>query len=151
MSYDYQTEVELACNLLGDLEGATLLSVRINVVEPEYNVVYLDTSNGVFALQGEVGGEYLGVHRKAEMPDITDEDGYIICAYPPFEEFVGSVISQARQMGSIWHGHGFEIAFKGIPDKSMMIQSIYCGSEPEGLTDCLRLGIGYYSNEWSRT
>jgi len=38
------------------------------------------------------------------MPDITDQDGYIVCAHSPFEEFVGSLISHVRQMGPAWHG-----------------------------------------------
>ncbi|EON93687.1 hypothetical protein MARLIPOL_03250 [Marinobacter lipolyticus SM19] len=106
---------ELACSLPRELE------------ETEHNVVSR-CEQWFFVIQGEVGGEFLGVHRKAEMPDITDQDCYIVCTHPPFEEFVGSLISHAGQMGSAWHGHEFEFTFKGIFGKSMLIQSIYCGS-----------------------
>ena len=76
MSYDYEKDTKEACALLEVLEGAMVLSILINVVGPEFNVVYLETDKGVFSLQGEVGGEYLGVHRMSELPELTNEDGY---------------------------------------------------------------------------
>jgi len=151
MNYDYQKDIELSCALLSELEGCLLEAVLINVVDPEFNVVYLQTNKGSFSLQGEVGGEYLGVHVLDTMPEITNQDGYIICKYEPFEIFVGRPISQARQIGSAWHGHGFELTFEGCPNKSMIVQSIYCGSKPDQLEDCLRLGVGFYENEWVKT
>lgn len=151
MTYDYENDVNEACATLPDLEGATIISIRINVVDPEFNVVYLETDKGVYSLQGEVGGEYLGVHRLDELPEITDQDGYIICRYQPFNIFEGCVISQARQIGAAWQGHGFEFSFSEIPTKSMIVQSIYCGAKPEALEDCLRLGVGHYENEWVKT
>jgi len=148
MEYEYEKDISEACTLLAELEGAEVMSIRINVVDPEFNVVYLGTNKGVFSIQGEVGGEYLGVHRLQELPAITDQDGYIICKYSPFEIFEGHTISQARQIGSAWHGHGFELTFNDLLAQSMIIQSIYCGAKPEGFEDCLRLGVGHYENEW---
>lgn len=150
MKYDYEQYTKDSSKLLCELEGALLKTILINVIEPEFNVVYLSTDKGIFSMQGEIGGEYLGVHRLEEVPEITDQDGYIICKYPPFSIFEGCTISEARQIGSAWHGHGYELCFHGILNKSMIVQSIYCGVKPENLEDCLRLGIGNYQNEWKR-
>ena len=135
--------------MLPDLEGSTIISIRVNVVDPEFNVVYLKTDKGIFSLQGEVGGEYLGVHLLNELPEITNQDGYVVCKYRPFEISEGCKISQARQIGGAWQGHRFEFSFSEVPTKSMIDQSIYCGAKPEGLEDCLRLGGGHYENEWN--
>ncbi|MGF1878210.1 hypothetical protein L4D77_23305 [Photobacterium frigidiphilum] len=87
MAYDYKKDVKQACSLLSELEGALVISILVNVVDPEFNIVYLDTEKGVFALHGEVGGEYLGVRRLYELPEMTEQEGYIICKYPPFSIF----------------------------------------------------------------
>lgn len=151
MEYNYEEYVKESNILLPELEGALVETILINVVDPEFNVVYLETDKGIFALQGEIGGEYLGVHRLTELPQITNQDGYIICKYPPFNMFEGKTISQARQIGYAWHGHGYEFCFEGILTRTMIVQSIYCGSKPPDLEDCLRLGVGYYENEWKKT
>ena len=151
MHEDYEGYTKESSKLLPKLEGATLHTVLINVVDPEFNVVYLGTSNGVFALQGEVGGEYLGVHECPDLPEITNQDGYIICKHQPFERFVGKTIAQARQIGDVWNGHGYELAFSGEENHTMIVQSIYCGVEPKELSDCLRLGVGVYENQWAKT
>ncbi|MEQ3694606.1 MAG: hypothetical protein ABNH16_13535 [Thalassolituus sp.] len=147
MTENYEQYIEESCKLLNELEGAHLEQVLINTVQDEFNVVYLKTSQGFFCLQGEIGGEYLGVRKLTEMPGITAEDGYAISKYAPFEQFEGHEIAQARQVGTAWNGHGFEFNFKGLHTKSMLVQSIYCGSAPKELDDCLRLGVGVYQNE----
>ena len=147
MSENYEQYIDEACKLLKELEGAFLEQVLINTVQDEFNVVYLKTSKDVFCLQGEIGGEYLGVRKLAEMPEITSDDGYEITKYSPFEQFEGHEIVQTRQLGTAWNGHGFEINFKELHTKSMLVQSIYCGSAPKELDDCLRLGVGIYKNE----
>ena len=148
MSDDYEQYTKESSQLLCELEGTTLISVLINVIDPEFNVVYLETDKGIYSLQGEVGGEYLGVHKLEELPEITSQDGYIICKYPPFEIFVGRNIVQARQIGTAWNGHGYELSFGGMFTQTMIVQSIYSGSKPGDLDDCLRLGIGNYENVW---
>ncbi len=148
MSYDYEQYIKESSSLLLKLEGATVLSVLINVVDPEFNVVYLETDKGIYSLQGEIGGEYLGVHELKELPETTSQDGYIICKYPPFEIFVGKRIIQARQIGTAWNGHGYEISFDGMFTQTMIVQSIYGGDKPHNLEDCLRLGVGNYENSW---
>jgi hypothetical protein len=121
MNYDYEQHTKESSFLLSELEGATLLSVLINVIDPEFNVVYLETDKGKYSLQGEVGGEYLGVHELKDLPEITDQDGYIICKYPPFEIFEGKRIAQARQIGTAWNGHGYEISFDGMFTQTMIV------------------------------
>ena len=142
MYADYEAYTKESSKLLPKLEGATLHTVLINVVDPEFNVVYLGTSSGVFALQGEVGGEYLGVHEFPELPEITNQDGYIICKHQPFERFVGKTIAQARQIGDVWNGHGYELAFSGEENYTMIVQSIYCGVEPKERLSSISCGIG---------
>jgi hypothetical protein len=151
MNYDYQKDIDESCKLISNLEGAVLNDFLVNIVEPEFNVVFLDTNKGVFALQGEVGGEYLGIRILSEMPSLVDDQGYIICHYPPFQMFVGKTIGQARHIGTAWNGHGFEITFIGMAEKSMIIQSIYSSPKPEKLEDCLKLGIGNYEYVWNKT
>jgi hypothetical protein len=51
---------------------------------------------------------------------------------------------QARSIGSAWNGHGFEFSFEGLPDRTMIVQSIDTGERPADFADCLRFGIGYY-------
>jgi hypothetical protein len=149
--YDYQKSIEEACKLLPQLEGALVERILINVVEPEYNVVYLVTDKGTFALQGDIGGEHLGVVSVEHIPEVTEQDGYVVCPYPPFTQFEGHRISQARQIGTAWNGHGFELSFEGVFDRTMIVQSIYAGDKPVALEDCLRLGVAIYSNQMEET
>jgi hypothetical protein len=152
MSYDYEKYIKDNDPLLREMEGAVLISILVNIVDPEFNIVYLQMSSGIFSVHGRIGGEYLGLHRLSEMPCATSpSDDVIICRYPPYDIFEGCTLSQARQMGSAWHGHGFEFSFSERPTRSMIVQTIYCGAESKGQNDCLRLGIGCYENEWVKT
>ncbi len=134
--------------LLTKLQGEVLESLLINVAIPEFNVVYLKTKTQKFCIHGQAGSEYIGIHKIEEWPEEESDETRVVCKYPPFEIFVGHKISMARQMGSIWNGHGFEISFEGVEDKTLIVQSIYAGDVPAGLDDCLRLGIGHYQSEW---
>lgn len=145
VDYDYSNDVNAAVRLLDDLEGALVARILVNVVIPEFNVVYLITDRGCFALQGEIGGEYLGIHKLDDEPIEVKEDGYIISSYQPFSQFERRRIVAARTFGEVWNGHGFELSFEGIVDKTMLVQSIYSGEKPTELEDCLRLGIGHYA------
>jgi hypothetical protein len=74
-TYNYPKLIEESSALMPVFVGKTLMSsVLINVVEPEFNVVYLNLDNEYFSIQGEIGGEYLGIHRLTELPEITDQD-----------------------------------------------------------------------------
>lgn len=50
-----------------------------------------------------------------------------------------------RTIGSAWNGHGVELSFVGVPNKTVIVQSIYAGNKPTDQEDCLRLGIGSYA------
>lgn len=65
---------------------------------------------------------------------------------PELEQFIGHEVSGVRHIGSQWNGHRFEIDFKIIPDKTLLLQSIHTGSEPKDLSDCMRIGVGSYIN-----
>jgi len=151
MEYRYQEYIKESCKLLPDLEGAIVLQVLVNVVDPEFNVVYLKTDKGVYSIQGEMGSEYLGIRKLEEMPEITNDEGYIISSFKPFTIFEGKKIKQAHQVGEAWNGHGFELCFENEPNKTMIVQSIYSGDKPEEFDDCLRLGIGSYYYEYKKT
>jgi hypothetical protein len=144
-TYNYPKLIEESSALMPVLVGKTLISsVLINVVEPEFNVVYLNLDNEYFSIQGEIGGEYLGIHRLTELPEITDQDGYIISAYEPYDIFIGRKVLQIRQVGEAWNGHGYELSFEGIPNTTMIIQSMDVKGCPDDLVDCLRIGFGNY-------
>ena len=151
MEYEYKKYIKESCKLLPELEGAIVSQILVNIVDPEFNVVFLKTDKGVFSLQGEMGAEYLGVRKLDSMPEQTDDEGYIICPYKAFECFVGKKIIQAHQIGEAWNGHGFELCFDNMPDKTMIVQSIYTGDKPEEFEDCLRLGVGNYQFRYKRS
>jgi len=65
--------------------------------------------------------------------------------FRPFDLFSGRRVTQARMIGEAWNGHGFEFSFEGLPNRTMIVQSICTGADREQeLHDCLRLGVGYY-------
>jgi hypothetical protein len=150
MEYQYEKHIEESCSLLAGLEGAIVAQILINIVDSEFNVVFLDTDKGVFSLQGEMGAEYLGIRRLDLMPKQTDDEGYIVCPYQPFEYFFGKEIIQIHQIGEAWNGHGFELCFDNEPEKTIIVQSIYTGDKPKNFDDCLRLGIGNYQFEYKK-
>jgi hypothetical protein len=144
MPYNYPELIKESSKLIPDLIDRTLENVLINVVNPEFNVVYLVFSDATYSIHGEIGGEYLGIHKLSEPIEVMEKDGYIITEFEPFKIFVGHKIAQIRQMGVAWNGHGYEVSFYGIPEKTMIIQSMDVEGRPEELVDCLRLGVGFY-------
>lgn len=130
-----------------DLEGKVLEQIRVNIVVPEFNVVFIQADAQVYALQGEIGSEILGITKVEKLPDLTEQDYYSIRSYPPYDRFLGKTIVQVRMIGAAWNGHGFEISFRELPGETMIIQSIYSGEKEKEFGDCLRLGIGTY--EWN--
>ncbi|NNK84392.1 MAG: hypothetical protein HKO91_02415, partial [Desulfobacterales bacterium] len=79
MEYEYKKYIKESCKLLPELEGAIVSQILVNIVDPEFNVVFLKTDKGIFSLQGEMGAEYLGVRKLDLMPEQKDDEGYIIC------------------------------------------------------------------------
>ena len=87
----------------------------------------------------------MGFKRRAEQfKEETFNEGSCVCRLPILEQFVGFEVVEVRPIGEAWNGHGFEISFKGVPDKTLILQSIYTGSEPKGFDDCMRIGVGNY-------
>ncbi|MDA9981973.1 hypothetical protein N9H39_04415 [Gammaproteobacteria bacterium] len=150
MEYQYEKYIKESCKLLPELEGAVVSQILVNIVDPEFNVVFLDTDKGVFSLQGEMGAEYLGIRKLDLMPEQTDDEGYIVCPYEAFEYFVGKKVIRVHQIGEAWNGHGFELCFENEPEKTIIVQSIYTGDKPKEFEDCLRLGIGNYQFEYKK-
>ncbi len=150
MEKEYQNCLIRNEELLKELQGELLKGLLINIAIPEFNVVYLKTKTQNFSIYGQAGSEYIGIHKIEKWPEEESNETSVICKYPPFEIFLNHKIVAARQIGAIWNGHGFELSFEGIYDKTLIVQSIYTGEVPAGLGDCLRLGIGYYQNEWEK-
>ncbi len=144
MPYNYPELIKESSKLIPNLIDRTLENVLVNVVDPEFNVVYLIFDDETYSIHGEIGGEYLGIHKLSEPIEIMEEDGYIITEFESFKFFVGHKIAQVRQTGVAWNGHGYEFSFYGIPEKTMIIQSMDVEDRPEDLLDCLRLGVGCY-------
>lgn len=147
MEFDYPTLIARSAEFMVKLEGQVLLDIRVNVVVPEFNVVYLGLDNGVYAIQGQIGSEILGIIEIARLPDLTEQNSSKIRTHPFYNRFLGKRINQVRMIGGAWNGHGFELSFERLLGETMLIQSIYAGDSEKDFSDCLRLGIGHY--EWN--
>lgn len=146
MKYNYPKLIRERSKDLKNIEGQVLEKILIHVVEPEYNVLYLKFSNGWYEAKGEIGSEILGFHKSNEIPqEDKSHPGSWIGPYRPFDFFIGKTVASTRHIGSAWNGHGYEISFKEIPEKTLIVQSIYTDPKPDAFEDCLRLGIGTYS------
>jgi hypothetical protein len=145
--HDYEQMVKDASMELATLEGQLLFRLLVQEVEPEFNVLYLLTDGGAYAIQGRIGGEVLEIVLMDQPPaEGPWPDSCLVVVKPlaPFALFEGRRIVQARSIGCAWNGHGFEFSFEGLPSRTLLVQSIYTGSKPDGYEDCLRLGIGSY-------
>lgn len=99
----------------------------------------------VFAINSRIGSEILRIFEIERMPQAeVGSSTSEIKQFPPFVIFEGRRTAQARQIDEAWKGHGFEISFEYLPEKTMIFQSSYTGQSLPGLCDCLRLGIGHY-------
>jgi len=144
--YDYQALTAEAETRAKELVGRVLVGVQVNVIEPEFNFVHLETDAGGYAIRPEIGGEYVGV-RKLDGPlNFESSDGSHLIPYAPFTRFIGKRIAEIHTIGKAWEGHGFEICFENMPNHSMLIMSMESAVTPEDYSDCLRLGIGEYDN-----
>jgi|ERR1044071_7717606 hypothetical protein len=147
-SYDYASMTAEAASKLAQLEGRVLLRCLVQIVPPEFNVAYLALDVGIWCIQGRIGGEVLEIFTIEEIP-VDGREEISIKAFEPFSMFLNRRIVQARSIGSVWNGHGFEFSFEGLPDRTMIVQSIYTGDKADGFEDCLRLGMGYYFHDTS--
>jgi hypothetical protein len=124
--------------LLNDIIGERLEAISVHVVPPEINILFLQFADFVVEVFGAYGSELLRLeitNRLHEMETIE---------LKPLQIFQGKEIVQARTVGEPWNGYGFEISFKEMYDRTLLVQSIYSGDKPDGFDDCLRVGIGHY-------
>jgi len=144
-SYNYPELILQKTADLPKIVGLSLEKALVNYVADEFNVLYLKAGGRWFAAQPEIGGEILGFHELGASPkERQTSDGSGIVSFVMFDRFMGAQVTAVRQMGEAWNGHGFELSFDGIVDHTLLVQSIFTGSEPEDYSDCLRLGVGSY-------
>jgi hypothetical protein len=125
--------------------GKILQQILVNVVEPEFNVLHLQVDEIWFSIYGRSGSDYLGIYQRIE----TFEEkilgyGNWVGKLPMLDCFLGKKIVAARQIGKSCDGHGFEFGFEDLTNTTLLVQSIYTGTEPKGFNDCIRIGIGNY-------
>lgn len=129
------------------IDGQTLKQVLVNIVSHEFNVLYLKFASNWYAVAGEIGGEFISFRRleaeNSPKEEISANSGTF--KYPPFDRFVGQKLAAVRHIGEAWNGHGFEFSFASLPSETLIVQSIYIGSESQNFFDCIRLGIGQYT------
>ncbi|EIW15710.1 MULTISPECIES: hypothetical protein [Pelosinus] len=142
MNNDYKGTITISKQKLVEIEGKVLVDFLVQVVEPEFNIAYLIFSDSVYAINGAYNSEVLSINR-AVKKDLRDMDSQLK-RFEPYSVFINKKIVQMRSIGEEWNGHGFEISFAGIHDKSMIIQSIYAGDRANDFDDCIKLGIGHY-------
>lgn len=145
--HDYNEIIEFERDKISEIEGKILINFLVHIVVPEINIAYLFFADSIYAIHGAIGSEILQINRK-ETTDL-DYENIKIVIFEPYSIFLNKKINKVRSIGEEWNGHGFEISFEGLYDKSMILQSIYTGETPNGFDDCIRLGIGqyYYSCE----
>jgi hypothetical protein len=149
LPYNYRSMEEAANAAVRSLEGRVLERALVQVVAPEFNVLYLLCDDQSFAVQGRVGGEVLEIVPMDKRPaEGRLNDCTSVVAFPAFEQFARRRIASARMIGCAWNGHGFELSFDGIFDRTMIVQSIHTGADPPDFSDCLRLGVGVYHFAW---
>jgi hypothetical protein len=139
---EYKDIIEQEKRKIRFIEGKMLIDFMVDIVEPEFNIAYLIFTDSVYAVRGTLGSEVITINQ-INYSDINFENRQII-RFEPYSVFFNKKIIQARSMGEEFNGHGFEICFEELFDKSMIIQSIYAGDKPKGFDDCIRLGIGQY-------
>jgi len=145
--YDYEQMISEASEALASIQGRILHRVLVQEVGHEFNVVYLITEVGAYAVQGRIGSEVLVIVPMEQPPSLgllSNTSMAIVKPFRPFSMFEGRRIVQGRSIGGAWNGHGFELSFEGQPNRTLIIQSIYTDAKPDGYEDCLRLGIGNY-------
>jgi len=146
MTYDYIKILAEHTIELASIKGHIIKNATANIVGGEINIVFLLINDTWYSIHGLIGSEIIGIKRTdndlKSMHDLRDNTH---CNLPVLNQFIGLKIIQSRQIGEAWNGHGFEFSFEGVPEKTLLIQSIYTGSEPKDFNDCLRVGVGNYT------
>ena len=152
MEYDYEKIIKEGSSDLASIKGQRLDQALANIVADEINVVHLLFGGIWYSVHGLVGSEVMGFIRRTEQfQEERINDGSYVGRLPILDQFVGLEVAEVRHIGEAWNGHGFEISFKDVPDKTLILQSIYTGSEPKEFNDCMRIGAGNYVYQVSST
>ncbi|MGY8870144.1 MAG: hypothetical protein ACKVJE_06850 [Pseudomonadales bacterium] len=145
MEYDYEKIIGEGSSDLKQIKGQRLESALANIVGDEINVVHLQFEGVWYSVHGLIGSEVMGFKRREEQfCEEEINEGSRVRKLPILEQFIGLLIAEVRYIGEAWNGHGFEFSFVGIPDKTLILKSIYTGSEPKDFDDCMRIGVGNY-------
>ncbi|GAB4201658.1 MAG: hypothetical protein Tsb002_38330 [Wenzhouxiangellaceae bacterium] len=152
MEYDYENIIREGSSDLESIKGLRIEDALANVVADEINVVHLLLGSTWYSVHGLIGSEVMGFKRRNEQ----FKEGIIsefscLRKLPILDQFIGLEIVAYRCIGEAWNGHGFEFSFKDIPNKTLILQSIYTGSEPKDFDDCMRIGVGNYVYQVSST
>ncbi len=123
------------------IEGSKLLDVSVQVVADNFDIIYLKTDNGNFAVSGKVEDEVIRVEQCDSFPVVSKENNMQINRYAPFEIFTGDTISEIHKTESAWGGHGFEFRFTDTTSQSMIIQSVEINTKLNTTINRLRLGL----------
>ncbi|MCI3918974.1 hypothetical protein MO973_01865 [Paenibacillus sp. TRM 82003] len=129
--------------ILEDITGKRLNKIKVHIVEPEINVLFMKLDTDWYGICGAIGSEILEIKKFDKSNHVETKP------FEPFRIFINQTIHSCRILGSPWNGYGFELSFNKIRENTMIVQSVYVGEKPEEFEDCIRLGIGhyYYSNK----
>lgn len=126
--------------------GHRLERVIVFYLSAEFNSLWLQTDCLWFTAHPQEGGDIMGFYRAPEGPPPAED--YV---WPNgcrdvrmYDDFIGHRVASTRQMGGGNNGHGFELSFEGVLDRTILIQSIDVAPRPERFWDCMRFGIGRY-------
>lgn len=145
MHYDYEKIIRDGSSDLDSINGLRIEAALANVVADEINAVHLLLGGIWYSIHGLFCSEVLLFKcRSEQFKEERINDHSRLCKLPILEQFVGLEVVRVRRIGQAWNGHGFEFSFKNIPDKTLILQSIYTGSEPKDFDDCMRIGVGNY-------
>ena len=86
------------------LEGCLLREVLVHIVEPEFNVFFLVTDDGVWGISGRVGSEVLSISRAQNMPNDIQQSRRRSVDTGPTSSFKGD--ASYRRGRSVRHGTG---------------------------------------------
>lgn len=145
MDYDYESIIKENCVDLVSVKEKVIEAALAHIVTDEINAVHLSIGGTWYTVSGVMGSEVMGfAKRKEQFCEEQINEVSRVCRLPILEQFIGEEIVEVRQIGKASNGHGFELSFRGVPDRTLILQSIYTGAEPEDLVDCMRIGVGTY-------
>lgn len=147
--YDYARREREFAATLADLPGRLLEGFRVHVVAPEFNVAFLGFADDALQIAPAIGGELLQASWVPMLPPLGDDgSGTLVIDLPQAAPFIGRTLADVRIIGRTWQGHGVELAFAGIVNRTLLVTSVECPEMPTDIADALRIGVAHYLNEW---